>query len=86
MQKNNTRIFYLMLFLVVRIKPSALANEPDSVYLFSYATLKDKGRSGFHFAWSVDGKKWSMVGNEYGYVRSGKNFAFSNASATFLSP
>ncbi|MFC0772133.1 alpha-L-arabinofuranosidase C-terminal domain-containing protein [Terrimonas alba] len=70
MQKNNTGILFLILFLVVGINQTVLANEPDSVYLFSYATVKDKGRSGLHFAWSADGKKWNMVGNEYGYVRS----------------
>ena len=27
-------------------------NEPDSVYLFSYATVNDAGRSGLKLAWS----------------------------------
>lgn len=42
----------------------------DSVFLFSYATAKDKGRSGLHFAWSANKKTWNPIGNEYGYVRS----------------
>jgi len=46
-----------------------LMNEPDSVYLFSYATPKDNGHSGLHFAWSADKKTWNLVGNEYGYVK-----------------
>jgi alpha-L-arabinofuranosidase len=59
----------LILLLTLAINRSVFANEPDSVYLFSYATVKDKGHSGLHFAWSVDGKNWSLVGNEYGYVK-----------------
>ncbi|WP_288733335.1 alpha-L-arabinofuranosidase C-terminal domain-containing protein [uncultured Phocaeicola sp.] len=42
-------------------------NEPDSVYLFSYATVSDDGRSGLKFAWSPDGNKWFGIGN--GYVK-----------------
>lgn len=36
-------------------------NEPDSVYLFSYAQATDAGRSGLKFAWSPDGEKWMEV-------------------------
>jgi hypothetical protein len=39
-------IHFLMLFLTLAINQTVLANEPDSVYLFSYATVKDKGHSG----------------------------------------
>lgn len=46
-----------------------IMNEPDSVYLFSYATAPDEGRSGLKFAWSPDGDKWFSIGNGYGYVR-----------------
>lgn len=66
---RHIRIHFLMLFLTLAINQTVLANEPDSVYLFSYATVKDKGHSGLHFAWSVDGKKWNLVGNEYGFVK-----------------
>lgn len=66
---RNIPIHFLMLFLTVAINQTVLANEPDSVYLFSYATVKDKGHSGLHFAWSVDGKNWNLVGNEYGFVK-----------------
>lgn len=44
-------------------------NEPDSVYLFSYATTSDAGRSGLKFAWGPDGNKWFSIGNGYGYVK-----------------
>ena len=46
-----------------------IMNEPDSVYLFSYATAPDEGRSGLKFAWSPDGDSWFSIGNGYGYVR-----------------
>jgi len=45
-------------------------NEPDSVYLFSYATTKSNNHNGLHFAWSTDNKKWTEVGNEFSFVRS----------------
>lgn len=60
----------LLLLLTCGGSHLALANEPDSVYLFAYVTVKDKGRSGLHFAWSPDGHKWTNVANEAGYVRS----------------
>lgn len=70
MKKGKTYILYLFLFILMcGAAQPALANEPDSVYLFSYATSKDGGRSGLHFAWSTDAKNWTPVGNEYGYVR-----------------
>ncbi|WP_295124890.1 alpha-L-arabinofuranosidase C-terminal domain-containing protein [uncultured Chitinophaga sp.] len=49
---------------------AALHNEPDSVYIFSYATAKNNHHNGLHFAWSRDGKQWSAIGNEYAYVKS----------------
>lgn len=46
-----------------------MMNQPDSVYLFSYATTHDAGRSGLKFAWSADGEQWQSVGNGFGYVK-----------------
>lgn len=45
-------------------------NEPDSVYLFAYATAKNNNHNGLHFAWSRDCDSWYSIGNEYAYVRS----------------
>ena len=70
MKKHKARIFFLMHFFVLGITYTVLANEPDSVYLFSYVTMKDQGSSGLHFAWSEDGKQWNQVSNEYGFVKS----------------
>lgn len=44
-------------------------NEPDSVYLFSYATVNDAGRSGLKLAWSTNEARWFSIGNGYGYVK-----------------
>jgi len=45
-------------------------NNPDSVYLFSYTTLKNNSHNGLHFAWSRDMEHWESIGNEYGYLKS----------------
>ncbi len=42
---------------------------PNTVYLFSYATRDDDGRSGLRFAWSMDKKEWFEIGAGYGYLR-----------------
>jgi alpha-L-arabinofuranosidase len=81
MKKTKARTLYLLLLFMAqgadplfaggRPDPRSpfYANEPDSVYLFSYASGKDQGRSGLHFAWSTDAKNWTPVGNGYGYVK-----------------
>ena len=43
-----------------------VASTPDSVYLFSFATSVDDGRSGLRFAWSMDKENWFEVGRNYG--------------------
>lgn len=43
------------------------ANVPDSVYLFSYTTTQDDGRSGLRFAWSADKEQWFEIGKGCGY-------------------
>lgn len=48
----------------------AAVNDPDSVYLFSYASGKNNDHNGLHFAWSQDGRQWHTIGNEFGYLRS----------------
>ncbi|HBK28443.1 MAG TPA: hypothetical protein DDZ04_00715, partial [Parabacteroides sp.] len=37
-------------------------NISDSVYLFSYSTISDDGRSGLRFAWSHDKENWFEIG------------------------
>lgn len=48
---------------------SETTSVPDSVYLFSYATQDDDGRSGLRFAWSADHEDWFEVGQSTGYLR-----------------
>lgn len=66
----------VLLWVVLALLETAAArenktrNEPDSVYLFSYATVKNNNHNGLHFAWSRDGVNWLAIGNEYGYVKS----------------
>jgi len=45
-------------------------DEPDSVYLFSYATLKNDNKNGLHFAWSRNKADWHRIGNEFSFLRS----------------
>lgn len=70
------RSLYLLLFLLLTgVGQTALAvlpkvmNEPDSAYIFAYATDKNEGRNGLHFAWSRDAQDWMPIGPEYSYVR-----------------
>ncbi|BAV05290.1 Carbohydrate binding domain-containing protein [Filimonas lacunae] len=63
-------LFLLGLFLVKAGQAAPKKNEPDSVYLFSYATAKNNNHNGLHFAWSRDNVHWLAIGNEFGYVQS----------------
>ena len=62
----------LLLFISVLVATDfvTLANEPDSVYLFSYATGKNNNHNGLHFAWSRDKANWYIIGNEFAYLKS----------------
>lgn len=51
----------------LQAKISKVTNEPDSVYLFSYADAE--GRTGLRFAWSTEGKQWFPVADGYDYVK-----------------
>lgn len=52
----------------VSVSAQDVVNRTDSVYLFSYATVQDAGRSGLKLAWSRDSRQWFSIGS--GYVRS----------------
>jgi alpha-L-arabinofuranosidase len=45
-----------------------MADEPDSVYLFSYATTKNSNMNGLHFAWSTDQENWKPIGPEFRFL------------------
>ena len=64
------KLFLLVIVLFLSFQQVTLAaigeaaNTPDSVFLFSYATSRDDGRSGLRFAWSMDQKHWFAVDRE----------------------
>ena len=63
--------FYLLLSLIVlSLFQTVFANEPDSAYVFSYATVKNNGSNGLHYAWSTDKKNWHGIGPEYRFLFS----------------
>ncbi|MDF9829781.1 alpha-L-arabinofuranosidase C-terminal domain-containing protein [Parabacteroides sp. PF5-6] len=67
-------LFLLLFFLfglgetILAVAPTVM-NEPDSAYIFAYATDKNEGRNGLHFAWSRDAQDWQAIGPEHSYVR-----------------
>lgn len=65
----QTFAFITILFLTGLSGPTT-ANEPDSAYLFSYATTKNHGNNGLHYAWSVDRKAWQAIGPEFRFLFS----------------
>ncbi len=71
--RNRTIVLTALLtlfFTTVTASVKEIANEPDSVYLFSYATAKNNNKNGLHFAWSLDRKNWHPIGPEYSYLKS----------------
>jgi alpha-L-arabinofuranosidase len=55
------------LFLLVHAP--AVADEPDSAYIRAYATARNNNKNGLHLAWSVDGERWHVIGNEHSFLR-----------------
>ncbi len=45
-------------------------SQADSAWLFTYATTKNGGRNGLHFAWSTDQCTWHEIGPEWATVKS----------------
>ena len=72
--KHIKNLIVLCLVCLMGISASAkvdgVMNEPDNVYLFSYCTAQDEGRSGLKFAWSADGEQWFSIGNGWAFVKS----------------
>ncbi|MDD4514403.1 alpha-L-arabinofuranosidase C-terminal domain-containing protein [Massilibacteroides sp.] len=77
MKKRIKPIFCLFLLLVVQTSLSTIrarvneaTSNPDSAYLFAYSLEENNGRSGLHFAWSIDEKNWHTIGPEYSFLKS----------------
>ena len=68
------RTFLLLCLIALLIGQTTLgavtqmANQPDSVYLFSYATIKNSNTNGLHFAWSTDQENWTAIGSEMRFL------------------
>ena len=63
-------VLVLVTLLVLQsfgVKPKS--NDPGKVYLFAYATEKDSGRNGLHFAWSTDKVNWFAIGPEHSFLK-----------------
>jgi len=71
---KRTSIFLCLIILlfgqsaIATVTPSS--NQPDSVYLFSYATAKNSNTNGLHFAWSTDQENWNSIGPEMRFLFS----------------
>ncbi|TJY62447.1 alpha-L-arabinofuranosidase [Sphingobacterium alkalisoli] len=61
---------FLIMVLALRAAYSKTIAEPDSALLFAYATTKNNNKNGLHYAWTIDEKKWHLVGPEHSFVRS----------------
>lgn len=63
-------IILLIVFAFVYTNEMAYSNEPDSAYIFVYATEKNQNHDGMHFAWSIDKENWHSIGNEFSFLKS----------------
>ena len=63
-------LFVVSLLSAGTLPAAAIHNQPDSLWMFAYATALNGNRNGLHFAWSVDGDRWHRIGHNYGFVRS----------------
>jgi len=73
MLTNKKQVTLILLALLMSLTAFAgrhKANtKPENVFLFAYATDKDKGHNGLHFAWSSDKKNWHAIGPEHSFLR-----------------
>jgi len=70
---NKKQVTSIVLALLMSLSALAGAHKantkPEKVFLFAYATDKDKGHNGLHFAWSSDKKNWHAIGPEHSFLR-----------------
>src|SRR5690554_2246220 len=70
MRKEFPRLLIILLLLFVLKEQNACANEPDSAYLFAYATDKNNNHNGLHFAWSPNRVDWHTIGPEHSFLKN----------------
>lgn len=72
---SNKKLFSVIVLIVFSLCLKSFAftpvkhKSPHDVYLFAYATDKNKGQNGLHFAWSNDNKNWHAIGPEHSFLR-----------------
>ncbi len=65
------KLQFLFIFLVtVLFSNNILGNEPDSAYVFIYATSKNNHSNGLHYAWSLNKHDWQSIGPEFQFLFS----------------
>lgn len=70
MRKRFLPVYVIILLLFISKETVVYANEPDSAYIFAYATEKNRNHNGLHIAWSLNKKDWHPIGPEHSYVKS----------------
>ena len=72
LKKHIFSLAFLLAFsqLPLRANVNKSDNHPDSVYLLTYADQYANGGGGLKFAYSTDKKRWTSIGDGYGYVSS----------------
>lgn len=78
------KIYLILILIAATMLQSSFANEPDSVWVFSYATTKNRGGNGLHYAWSVDRENWQGIGPEFRFLFS--DFGTWGAQKRMLTP
>ncbi len=64
------QVLFLLLICLFPWGSIIKANEPDSAYVFSYATSKNNHHNCLHYAWSVDKENWHSIGPEFQFLFS----------------
>ncbi|TJZ52457.1 alpha-L-arabinofuranosidase [Sphingobacterium olei] len=77
-------ILFLSILISLRFAYSKPTAEPDSALLFAYSTTKNNNKNGLHYAWTIDQKKWHLVGPEHSFVRS--DYGTWGAQKRMISP
>lgn len=63
-------LFLSQSFIPIHAGIKEVCNEPDSAYLFAYASRKNGDHNGLHFAWSRDAQSWHAIGPEHSFLKS----------------
>lgn len=59
----------LAFLLFFQVSYASVNKNPGKVYVLAYATTKDKGHNGLHFAWSTDKVHWNQIGPEHSFLK-----------------